>query len=178
MEDQRPVNEAAVAAVRDFLGGPSSKGDDWTFDLGEHLSSNWGAVYGGHRGGRGGPGAAGGARSRAAQCPFADGPVLAVRDSRGDRTVRHGGRVVTTIEVELFDARQKLAAVGLITAVLPDALAQGYSNSDTPPFEVRDEELRAWDLTLGIRHAGTDRQCGEDESDEDRDHERPAQRHR
>jgi acyl-coenzyme A thioesterase PaaI-like protein len=51
----------------------------------------------------------------------------------GIARVRHSGRVVTTIEVELFDAREKLAAVGLVTSVLP------------PPFELR-KEPSPWDL--------------------------------
>ena len=47
VDDQVAVKEAAIAAVQGFLGGPRPTGDAWTFDLGEHLASNWGAVYGG-----------------------------------------------------------------------------------------------------------------------------------
>ena len=42
-----PGTEPAVAAVRGFLGGPDPDGDRWRFEFGEHLESNWGAVYGG-----------------------------------------------------------------------------------------------------------------------------------
>ncbi len=146
MDDQRAVNEAAALAVRDFLGGPSPRGDDWTFELGEHLASNWGAVYGGATAAAAVALGRLGAPDRAPRglhlqmvrsLPF--GPAV------GIARVRHSGRVVTTIEVELYDAREKLAAVGLLTAVLPDALAQGYSNSDAVPFEMR-KEPSPWDL--------------------------------
>ena len=41
------MTAAVLAAVSGFLGGPSPDGDEWYFDFGEHLESNWGAVYGG-----------------------------------------------------------------------------------------------------------------------------------
>jgi hypothetical protein len=154
MDDQRAVNEAAVAAVRDFIGGPRPNGDDWTFDLGEHLSSNWGAVYGGAT-------AAAVVTLARLAAPESSPRGLHLQMVRslpcgaasGIARIRHGGRVVTTIEVELFDSRQKLAAVGLVTSVRPGALAQEYSNCEAPPFELRDEEPRAWDLDSG--YSGT-----------------------
>src|SRR4051794_26920694 len=44
---QQDITRSVVHAVKDFLGGPISDGDEWCFDFGEHLQSNWGAVYGG-----------------------------------------------------------------------------------------------------------------------------------
>jgi len=41
------VTAAVLATVSGFLGGPSPDGDEWCFDFGEPLESNWGAVYGG-----------------------------------------------------------------------------------------------------------------------------------
>ena len=84
---QEQASRAAVASVKAFLGGPHAQGDGWSFDFGEHLESNWGAVYGGAL-------AAGNTRNRTlcragtvaafAACP--DGSVGAerhrVRDSR------------------------------------------------------------------------------------------------
>jgi hypothetical protein len=40
------LNEAAIAAVRDILGGRRPERDGWAFDLGDHQSSNLGRVYG------------------------------------------------------------------------------------------------------------------------------------
>ena len=45
--DGEVAGSAAVDAVRGFLGGPHRDGEDWSFEFGEHLESNWGAVYGG-----------------------------------------------------------------------------------------------------------------------------------
>jgi hypothetical protein len=41
------VTSGVLDSVRGLLGGPTRDGDEWCFDLGEHLHSNWGAVYGG-----------------------------------------------------------------------------------------------------------------------------------
>src|SRR5436190_5446625 len=45
--DQRDVTDTVLRSVREFLGGPTPDGDEWCFEFGEHLQSNWGAVYGG-----------------------------------------------------------------------------------------------------------------------------------
>ena len=44
---QQDVTRTVLDAVHDFLGGPTSDGNEWCFDFREHLHSNWGAVYGG-----------------------------------------------------------------------------------------------------------------------------------
>lgn len=154
MQDQQAVNEAAVGAVRDFLGGPSASGDSWVFELGTHLASNWGAVYGGATA------AAAVALGRLAAPDRAPRGLhlqmvrsMPFGTATGTVRVRHSGRVVTTVEIELHDERQKLAAVGLITSVVPDALAQGYRNATAPPFDLR-KSPSPWDPPDDTEFAG------------------------
>ena len=45
--DQREITGVVLEAVQPFLGGPVADGEGWRFEFGEHLHSNWGAVYGG-----------------------------------------------------------------------------------------------------------------------------------
>jgi hypothetical protein len=60
--------------------------------------------------------------------------------------VRHAGRTVASVEVDLYDERSKLAAIALVTTVTPGAVAAGYHNTTATPFDVRTapfEPLRA-----------------------------------
>jgi len=84
--------------------------------------------------------------------------------------VRHAGRTVGTVEVDLHDGRGKLAAIALVTMVTPDAIATSFHDTRaTPPFDVRttpfDSEgveapiqgsLRMLREVNGIRHRGYD----------------------
>ena len=51
--------------------------------------------------------------------------------------VRHAGRTVATVEVDLYDGRNKLAAIALVTMVTPSAVAAGYSDTSSMPFAVQ-----------------------------------------
>lgn len=136
--DQREVTAAVLASVCGFLGGPRPEGDDWCFDFGEHLESNWGAVYGGAL-------AAGTLTVGRALAPERSPRSLHIQMIRSvprgaaiaRGRVRHSGRTVVTVEVDLYDARQKLAAVALLTMVTPDAVARGlHDTTPAPPFRV------------------------------------------
>lgn len=135
--DQVDVTDAVLAAVGDFLGGPTLDGDEWRFDFGQHLESNWGAVYGG---------------------ALAAGTLAVARSVVPDRSprslhlqiirsvprgcafaiprVRHAGRTVATVEVDLFDERRKLAATALLTMVTPAALAAQHHLTTAALFEM------------------------------------------
>ena len=136
-EDQRDVTAAVLAAVSGFLGGPSPDGDEWYFDFGEHLESNWGAVYGGA--------IAAGTLAVARFVAPDRSPrslhlqiVRSVPRGRAFATtrVRHMGRTVATVEVDLYDERRKLAATALLTMVTPGALATQYHLTTAVPFEM------------------------------------------
>ena len=134
---QEQTTQAVAAAVTGFLGGPHATNEGWGFDFGEHLESNWGAVYGG---------ALAAATLTVARAAAPDrsprslhiqmirsvprGPAYATAD------VRHLGRTVATVEVDLFDARDKLAAIALVTMVTPDALAVAYHDTTASPFDL------------------------------------------
>ena len=119
-EDQSDVTAAVLAAVSGFLGGPGPDGDEWYFDFGEHLESNWGAVYGG---------AIAAGTLAVARLVAPDGShrslhlqiVRSVPRGRAFATtrVRHMGRTVATVEVDLYDERRKLAATALLAMVSP-----------------------------------------------------------
>jgi acyl-coenzyme A thioesterase PaaI-like protein len=50
-------------------------------------------------------------------------------------TVRHPGRTVATVEVDLYDERRKLAAIALLTMVTPEAVAAEHDRTAAaPPF--------------------------------------------
>jgi acyl-coenzyme A thioesterase PaaI-like protein len=51
--------------------------------------------------------------------------------------VRHAGRTLATVEVDLFDHRNKLAAIALITMVTPGAVAGEYRADHATPFAVQ-----------------------------------------
>ena len=51
--------------------------------------------------------------------------------------MRHAGRTVATVQVDLFDSRRKLAATALATMVAPDAVAGDLHNTTATPFEIR-----------------------------------------
>jgi acyl-coenzyme A thioesterase PaaI-like protein len=50
--------------------------------------------------------------------------------------MRHTGRTITTVEVDLYDARRKLAATALLTMVTPGALATEHHHTGTVPFDM------------------------------------------
>lgn len=134
---QLQVNRAAVATVAEFLGGPTERGGEWAFDFGHHLESNWGAVYGG---------ALAAGMLSIARCAMPDRSprsmhIQMIRSmpcgaARATADVRHAGRTVATLEVALFDARDKLAAIALFTMVTPDAIETQYSDMTPTPFAV------------------------------------------
>jgi acyl-coenzyme A thioesterase PaaI-like protein len=139
--DQRnrlEVTHGVLASVREFLGGPNHDGDDWSFAFGEHLESNWGAVYGGALA----AGTLAVARSVAPERSPRSLHIQIVRSvPRGvafaRARMRHAGRTVGTVEVDLYDARRKLAAIALVTMVTPDAVAADYHNTvAAPPFRL------------------------------------------
>jgi acyl-coenzyme A thioesterase PaaI-like protein len=135
---QQDVTREVLLSVRDFLGGPKPAGDEWCFEFGEHLNSNWGAVYGG---------------------ALAAGMLAVAREAAPDRSprslhiqmirsvagglgyatadVRHAGRTVATVEVDLYDARHKLAAIALVTTVTPEAVDTEHENVNATPFKLR-----------------------------------------
>jgi acyl-coenzyme A thioesterase PaaI-like protein len=147
--DQARVSRGALAAVGEFLGGPERDGDGWTFHFGEHLESNWGAVYGGALA----AGALAVARAAAPDQSPRSLHLQIVRSvprgtSHATARVRHAGRTVTTVEVELTDNRGKLAVVALVTMVTPDAVAASFHDtSASPKFNLTygdpDEEIAA-----------------------------------
>ena len=136
-DDQRDVTAAVLDSVSGFVGGPSPDGDGWCFDFGQHLESNWGAVYGG---------------------ALAAGTLAVARTATPDRSprslhlqivrpvprgrafattrIRHTGRTIATIEVDLYDERRKLAATGLVTMVTPGALAAQHHLTTAVPFDI------------------------------------------
>lgn len=134
---QPDVTAAALSAVRDFLGGPHNDGDQWVFEFGDHLHSNWEAVYGGAI-------AAGALAVARATLPEQSPRSIHVQMVRSlpsgpahaTAEVRHAGRVVGTVEVAMFDARRKLAALSVVTMVTPGAVASAFHNvAATPPIE-------------------------------------------
>jgi hypothetical protein len=146
--DQQDVTAAVLRAVHDFLGGPTPDGDAWRFDFGQHLHSNWGAVYGGAL-------AAGTLAVARAAAPdrsprslhlqivrsIPSGPVQATAE------LRHAGRTVTTVQVEMRDARGKLAVLALATMVTPDALAAELHHTEANSFQ---RQVRPLALAAGF----------------------------
>jgi acyl-coenzyme A thioesterase PaaI-like protein len=131
---QEVVTTRVLDSVRGLLGGPSRDGDEWCFDLGEHLQSNWGAVYGGAVSAA----MLAVARSATPERSPRSLHVQMVRSVPSGRvsaaaTVRHSGRTVATVEVELVDERRKLAAIALVTMVTPDAVAADYDRTIAAP---------------------------------------------
>lgn len=136
--DQEAASRQAIASVQGFLGGPHQDGEGWVFDFGEHLESNWGAVYGGAL-------AAGMLSIARALAPERSPRSLHIQIVRtvprgvayATAEMRHAGRTVGTVEIDLYDARRKLSAIALVTMVTPDAVAANLHNTTaTPPFRV------------------------------------------
>ena len=137
MPTQEEVTQSVLGAVRDFLGGPISDGDAWCFDFGEHLESNWGAVYGG---------AVAAAVLSVARCATPERSPRSMHvqmtrslprgAARALTEVRHAGRTIATVEVDLYDAREKLCAIALVTMVTPEAVAAQYHDTTATPFAV------------------------------------------
>lgn len=149
--DQEAASREVIAAVQGFLGGPHRDGDGWGFEFGEHVESNWGAVYGGALA----AGMLSVARSVAPDRSPRSLHIQIVRSvPRGvayaTAEMRHAGRTVGTVEVDLFDARRKLAAIALVTMVTPEAVAANLHNTNaTPPFRVEAHPEPPEFLTLG-----------------------------
>jgi acyl-coenzyme A thioesterase PaaI-like protein len=148
------VTRGVLDLVRGLLGGPTRDGDEWCFDLGDHLHSNWGAVYGGALSAA----MLTVARSATPERSPRSIHVQMVRSVPSGRvftaaSVRHAGRTVATVEVELFDQRRKLAAVALVTMVTPDAVATNYNCSTAAPaFRITEIPISA---TGGLPSAST-----------------------
>ncbi len=135
---QRSTTAEVLAAVRGLLGGPHEDGEGWGFEFGEHLESNWGAVYGGA--------VAAGVLSTARCVAPERSPrslhlqlVRALPRGRAhaEATVRHAGRTVVTVQVDFYDSRRKLAATALATMVAPDTVASELHNTTATAFDVR-----------------------------------------
>ncbi len=137
MSNSQPdVTRAVLESVHDFLGGPTPDGDEWCFDFGEHLHSNWGAVYGGALAASTLAVARSAAPDRSPRSlhlqivrPVASGMAYATAE------VRHAGRTVAAVQVEMFDSRRKLAVIALVTMVTPDALAADVHNTTADQFQ-------------------------------------------
>ena len=136
---QLDTTRESLGAVCDFLGGPTADGDEWCFEFGEQLRSNWGDVV------HGGALAAGMLAVARAVAPERSPRSLHVQIVRSvpsgwawaTAIVRHPGRTVATVEVDLYDQRRKLAAIALMTMVTPDAVAAQYDRTlAAPPFRV------------------------------------------
>jgi acyl-coenzyme A thioesterase PaaI-like protein len=142
---QHDVTRRVLDSARDLLGGPTLDGDEWCFEFGEHLQSNWGAVYGGALA----AGMLAVARSALPERSPRSLHIQIVRSVPSGRafataTIRHGGRTVATVEVELYDERRKLAAIALLTMVTPDAVAADYDHSvAAPPFRLTESPYDA-----------------------------------
>jgi acyl-coenzyme A thioesterase PaaI-like protein len=144
MSSQHDVTRAVLNSVHDLLGGPTRDGAEWCFEFGEQLRSNWGDVV------HGGAVAAGMLAVARAAAPERSPRSLHVQIVRSmpsgpawaTAVVRHPGRTVATVEVDLFDQRRKLAAIALVTMVTPDAVAAGYDRAvAAPPFRVTEVPL-------------------------------------
>ncbi len=144
--DQEQVTGSVLAAVRDFLGGPTLEGDEWCFEFGDQLRSNWGDVV------HGGAVAAAMLTVARAAAPERAPRSLHVQIVRSvpsgpawaTVTLRHAGRTVATVEVDMYDRRRKLAAIALVTMVAPDAdaVAAEYDRAvAAPPFRVAEVAL-------------------------------------
>ena len=136
--DQRDVTDAVLRSIHEFLGGPIPDGEEWRFEFGEQLNSNWGAVYGGAL-------AAGTLAVARAAAPDRSPRSLHIQIVRPVPTgmayatgdVRHAGRTVAVVEVDLFDARRKLAVIALVTMVTPGALAGDFQATSADVFQRR-----------------------------------------
>jgi acyl-coenzyme A thioesterase PaaI-like protein len=162
---QDDVSRLAIAAVSEFLGADRHNDDSWSFRFGEHLVANWGGVYGG---------AVAAAVLTAARgiAPARTPGSLHIQfirsvqpgTARVETIVRHAGRVVATVQADLYDLRDKLAATALITMVAPEALAAEYHDTTADALVIgRGESLDDAELTwsdqapvvraLGMHHA-------------------------
>lgn len=136
-ETQEDITRAVLAAVQEFLGGPEPAGDEWTFAFGEHLASPWGGVYGGALA------AASVSLARAAMPERSPRSLhiqfvrnLPCASARAVAAVRNAGRTVATVQVDLFDVRDKLATTALVTLVAPDAVLAQHHVTDAEVFQI------------------------------------------
>jgi acyl-coenzyme A thioesterase PaaI-like protein len=149
-EDQVTGSRQAIAAVRGFLGGPHQDDGDWVFDFDRHLESNWGAVFGGAL-------AAGMLSVARAVAPDRSPRSLHLQIVRSvplgrafaHAAMRHSGRTVGTVEVDLLDGRRKLAASALVTMVTPDAVEADLHDTTATPFLVEASPQPPEFATLG-----------------------------
>jgi hypothetical protein len=133
---QQDVTREVLQSVRGFLGGPTPDGDQWCFEFAEHLESNWGAVYGGALAAS----ALAVARSAAPDRSPRSLHIQIVRSvpsglASATAAVRHAGRTIATVQVDMFDARRKLAVIALVTMVTPGALAADIHNTAANQFQ-------------------------------------------
>ena len=150
MVDQVEASSRAIAAVQDFLGGPRPESDGWAFDFQGHLESNWGAVYGGAL-------AAGTLSIARAVAPERSPRSLHIQivrsvakgNVRATADVRHSGRTVGTVEIDVYDSRDKLAAIALVTMVTPGAVAAEIHDTAATPFRVSQSPQPPEYATLG-----------------------------
>lgn len=153
---QQDVTREVLRATHAFLGGPTPDGDEWCFEFREHLQSNWGAVYGGALA----AGMLAVARSAQPERSPRSMHIQIVRSVPTGRawatvTVRHPGRTVATVEVDLYDERRKLAAIALLTMVAPDAVAGDYDHAAAaPPFHLTEISVPESRLMPGAITAG------------------------
>jgi acyl-coenzyme A thioesterase PaaI-like protein len=132
---QKDVTRAVLHSVHDFLGGPTQDGDEWCFEFGEHLHSNWGAVYGGALSASTLAVARAAAPDRSPRSLHVQ-MVRAVPSGVAYATaeLRHAGRIVATVEVDMYDSRRKIAVIALVTMVTPDALAADFYDTAADQF--------------------------------------------
>ena len=152
---QQDVTREVLHSVHDFLGGPTPDGDEWCFEFGEHLHSNWGAVYGGALAAS----TLAVARSAAPDRSPRSLHIQIVRSvpsgiAYATAEVRHAGRTVATVQVEMFDVRRKLAVIALVTMVTPDALAADVHNTTADQFQRHRTSHSNWSR-------GSRRRCSE-----------------
>ena len=144
---QSDATHEILHAVSDFLGGPTPDGDRWCLELGEHLRNDWGAVYGGAL-------AAGMLAVARAATPDRSPRSIHVQTVRSvpigrafaTVAVRHPGRTVGTVQIDLFDDRNQLCVIALLTMVAPEAVATNYDLVTAAPplhlIEVPADETR------------------------------------
>ena len=153
--DQREITGVVLEAVQPFLGGPVADGEGWRFEFGEHLHSNWGAVYGGALA----AGMLAVGRSLVPERSPRSMHLQILRPvpsgaSRATTVLRHQGRTVATVEVNLHDGRGKLASIALLTMVSPEALAADYDRPvAAPAFNLREATQTGEHLIPGSAEA-------------------------
>jgi acyl-coenzyme A thioesterase PaaI-like protein len=152
---QDEASRRAIAAVSEFLG-TKRHDDGWSFQFGEQLVSNWGGVYGGAVAASVVSAARGAAPTRSPTSLHIQF-IRSIQPGtvRVEATARHVGRVVATVQADLYDTGGKLAATALITMVTPEALAVEYDDTTADAFVIAKGELlddadlaRSWEAPV------------------------------